>query len=96
MGRQGRQDIPLGVQQTIVHEISHVFADARPAIVSLYAAFVDNPTILYAPHGNCIDNCIYEENMASVIAKYIVTGNLQTPDQLKFVLQTQHYWHAWP
>jgi RHS repeat-associated protein len=95
--RQGKLDTSAGAQETFVHEISHVFADARPAMVGLYGGFVDNPTsIHHQPTTDCMNECIYEENMATTIARYIITGNIKAPDQLQFVLQTQHYWQAWP
>jgi len=93
---QQRPDTALGVQQTIIHEVAHVFADARPAMVGLYSGFVDNPTIFYTNMKGCEGPCLYEENMATLIGKYVITGNINTPDQLEFVLQTQHYWEAWP
>ena len=93
--RQKQSSRSLGVQISFIHEIVHVFTKARPAMVGLYGGFVDNPnTIHHQPGPDCMNECIHEENMATTIAKYVVTGNITTPDQLQFVLQTQHYWHS--
>ena len=94
--RQHRSNTPLGAAETIVHEVVHVFADARPSMVGLFVGFLDNPTPFWKTMTNCTDLCLYEENMAALLARYIVTGKVSSPNQFDYVTSIQHYWYAWP
>ncbi len=88
------------IQFTIIHEIAHVFADARPESVRNYQWSVkDNPLAFYRTGCGRYPRSCFEENMVSSIALYVVTSgapNKRYQSQLNFVLRTSYYWQASP
>ncbi|MDQ3005568.1 MAG: RHS repeat-associated core domain-containing protein [Chloroflexota bacterium] len=82
-------NIEASIQVTIVHEIGHVFADARPASVIVYRWRVPNP--------GKKDNA--EERMANTIAFYVISGMENwpgKPDHFDFVRDITALWQATP
>jgi RHS repeat-associated protein len=83
------QDLEVYVQKSILHEMSHVFTDARPASTTVYGWQVDNSA--------AFGNSAYESS-ANAIALYILTGGnyYGFQDQMNFVDAIRPLWNITP
>ena len=82
-------NLVAGIEVTMIHEMSHVFADARPNAVSIYEWRVPN-----LPNENNA-----EERMANTIAFYAVSGMYDwpgKPNNFDFVRDIDRLWQATP
>lgn len=83
-------NLDLYFQKTILHEMSHVFTDARPISSWIYQSYVENET--------AYGRSAYE-SMANASAYYILTGggnSAMSPEQMNWANLVQGLWRSTP